>query len=121
MRCRIISTLQNDVPIISDTVGATVTLMRLLLIMNASFVLLLLLNWKLALLCVVSFPLYFFSFRRNSMATSRSAFLYRSTVRTVHFFRSLQRPVANPVPNPPALIEHGGAVSAGQEVHFVDR
>jgi ABC-type multidrug transport system fused ATPase/permease subunit len=81
--CRIISSLQNDVPIISDTVGATVTLLRLLLIMNASFILLLLLNWRLGLLCLVSFPLYFVSFRRNSINTSRSAFLYRSMVRTV--------------------------------------
>jgi ABC-type multidrug transport system fused ATPase/permease subunit len=110
MRRRIITALQNDVSIISDTVGATVTLLRLLLIMNASFILLLLLNWKLALLCVVCFPLYFLSFRRNSINISRSAFLYRSMVRMIHFphFISTARGTQRTVLITPQYPTHSG-------------
>ena len=61
---RILPILQNDVPMVSDSIKATVEMLCLFLEFVCNFGLLLTLDWQMALMACFAYPLFAFVYYR---------------------------------------------------------
>lgn len=76
------SVLQNDIPILSDTVDATVLIFDTCLNLVATFATLFFLSWKLSLVLLAIYPLFVLTIRRDTRNIARMDYSYRTREKT---------------------------------------
>lgn len=77
---RLMAAMQNDVPIVSDTIKATVDFANIGLEFAASFALLLFMNLEMGAVVMLIIPVYAYFFRRHGQLTARLNFEFRNKV-----------------------------------------